>query len=177
MSRSIFFRVNYPNLCRCVRRLSSLYMCFAKTPAGFPFGERDRVLWISRLTTALFCLDEDLDRHRNLHLIPILNDLCAGTRVRASLVISPPCAYTSPCRRNQTLRSQLRSRYTHAGGKSRRGLRRLTSGNLAGSCKSILSRSSLVVYFFVSWRLALMVISHIRASSNMSLLGEPMSER
>ncbi|KAF8957852.1 isoprenoid synthase domain-containing protein [Flammula alnicola] len=46
----------------------------------FPFAEREKLLWICRLVTLLFCLDEDLDRHINLHLLPILKALTAGTK-------------------------------------------------------------------------------------------------
>ncbi|KAK7033695.1 hypothetical protein VNI00_012695 [Paramarasmius palmivorus] len=46
----------------------------------FPFSDRERLLWICRLVTLLFVLDEDLDRHRNLHLLPILKGLTDGSR-------------------------------------------------------------------------------------------------
>jgi hypothetical protein len=64
--------------------------------AGFPFAERDNLYWACNLITLLFCLDEDLDRHRNLHLLPILKSLCRGTRVKG--LISYSFAVLKICR-------------------------------------------------------------------------------
>ncbi|KAI3607600.1 hypothetical protein WG66_004627 [Moniliophthora roreri] len=57
-----------------------LMQSFHSGDIGFPFSERGKLLWICRLVTLLFVLDEDLDRHRNLHLLPILKGLTDGTR-------------------------------------------------------------------------------------------------
>ena len=76
----------------CTIPFVSILGVSTKQISGFPFGEREKLLWICRLVTLLFCLDEDLDRHVNLHLLPILKALTAGSRVSfASILSSSGC--------------------------------------------------------------------------------------